>query len=35
MKWYAGGQEWGNQAITIISTLLTDLKQDDQTVPLQ
>ncbi|MCM6843217.1 bacteriocin immunity protein [Latilactobacillus curvatus] len=35
MKWYAGGQERGHRAITMIKALLNDLKQDDQTVPLQ
>ncbi|MDG2978736.1 bacteriocin immunity protein [Latilactobacillus curvatus] len=35
MKWYAGGQERGHQAITMIKALLSDLKQDDQMAPLQ
>ncbi|MFP6537377.1 hypothetical protein [Latilactobacillus sp. VITA-14] len=35
MKWYAGGQERGHRAITMIKALLNDLKQDDQTAPLQ
>jgi len=35
MKWFAGGNDRSQEAITIIEALLTDLETDPKTKPLQ
>lgn len=35
LKWFAGGKERGQQAITLVTELLTDLENNAETKPLQ
>lgn len=35
LKWYAGGQDRAEQAISILTELVADLKQSQQKMPLQ